>query len=250
MDEKDLMKTLLPEKVVEKAYDDLVSSPAKELGKVATDVVKTFRLLLVPFQIAAAFQDRLERMVARIATRVPEDRRISPPAEIVGPALERLRFLEEKNPLWQMFEELISRAFDKDEIVKVHPAFLSVIGQLARDEAIILHLLRQTNFEVVDVLDYNQPENRFENRRIEKSNLPLDDLFLPDRIDLYYSHLESLSLVAWPVYQQDPIKNESGQQTGLRRHSRMHLTEFGRLFTDACVPNAGFHRHEAADNDG
>jgi len=134
MDEKELAKAILPEKVVEKVYDDLVSNSAKELGKVGTDAVKTMRLFLAPLQIAAAFQDRLERMVVRIANRVPEEQRIAPPAEVVGPALEHMKFLEEENPLWQMFEELIFRSFDKDEIESVHPAFSSIIAQLARDE--------------------------------------------------------------------------------------------------------------------
>lgn len=249
MDENELMKVVLPEKVVEKAYDDLVSSPAKELGKVGTDVVKTLRLLLAPLQIAAAFQDRLARMVARIASRVPEEQRIAPPAEIIGPALEHMKFLEEETPLWQMFEELISRSFDKREVEKVHPAFSSVISQLARDEGIILYQLRNENFEVVDVLDFNRSENRFENRRVEKSNLPLGDLFLPDNLDLYYSHLESLNLVSWPVYKQDPIRDTNGQQTGIRRYSRMHLTDFGRLFTNACLPTAGFCRSEREHSD-
>ena len=240
MDE--LVKAILPEKVVEKMYDDLVSNPAKELGKVGTDAVKTMRLLLAPLQIAAAFQDRLERMVARIANRVPEERHIAPPAEVVGPALEHMKFLEEENPLWQMFEELISRSFDKDEIESVHPAFSNIIAQLARDEGVILYRLKNENFEVVDTLEYNRPENRFENRKIEQSNLPLNDLFLPERLDLYYSHLDSLNLVSWPVGKQDPIRDDSGQQIGIRRFSRMHLTEFGRLFTDVCIPSTGFHR--------
>lgn len=244
MDEKDLVKSLFPEKVVEKAYDDIVSSPAKELGKVGTDVVKAMRLLLAPLQIAAALQDRLERMIARIANRVPEERRIAPPAEVIGPALEHMKFLEEENPLWQMFEELISRSFDKDAIESVHPAFSKVIAQLTRDEGVILDRLIAESFEVVDFLDYNRPENRFENRRIEQNNLPLSDLFLPERLDMYYSHLESLSLVSWPVYKQDPVMDGSGQQIGIRRFSRMHLTEFGRLFTNACIPSAGFHQRE------
>jgi Abortive infection alpha len=198
----------------------------------------------VPLQITAAFQDRVERMVARIANRVPEDRRVAPPAEVIGPALQHMKFLEEGNPLWQMFEELISRSFDKEGIQDVHPAFSNIIAQLARDEGVILYRLREESFEVVDVLDLNRTKNRFENRRIEQSNLPSDDLFLPDRLDLYYSHLESLNLVRWPVHKQDPIKDESGQQTGIRRFSRMHLTDFGRLFADACIPSAGFHQAE------
>jgi hypothetical protein len=35
---------LLPAKVIEKAYDDVASLPAKELGKAAVDLVKTARL--------------------------------------------------------------------------------------------------------------------------------------------------------------------------------------------------------------
>lgn len=44
----------LNSKVVEKAYDDAGSKPAKQVGELAEDVVKTARLALFPFQIAAA----------------------------------------------------------------------------------------------------------------------------------------------------------------------------------------------------
>ena len=218
----------------------MLSNPARELGKIGNDAVKTIRLLLAPLQLAAAFQDRLERLIARIGDRVPEERRLSPPPEVVGPALEHMKYLEEENPLWQMFEELISRSFDKDNIESVHPAFTGVIAQLTRDEGIILCRLKTETFEIVDYLELNSIENRFENRKIEKNNLPLSDLILPDRIDMYYSHLESLNLVAWPVFKQDPVRDSNGTQIGIRRHSRMHLTEFGKLFINACIPSGGF----------
>jgi len=238
--ETDFLKSLLPEKVLDSAYKDMLSSPAQEVGKLATDVVKTARLFLAPFQLAAAFQDRVERMMERISIRVPEERRINPPAEVTGPALEQMRYLDDGNLLWQMFEEVLSCAVDKLEIAKVHPSFSYIISQLSRDEAVILYRLKESNFEVVDVLDLNASEHRFDNRRIEQNNLPTNDLYLPDKLDLYYSHLESLSLVSWPVYKQDPIKDVTGKQTGIRRWSRMHLTDFGRLFADACIPEKGF----------
>ena len=240
MDDQEFLRTLLPERVVEKAYENILSEPAKEIGKLGRDIVKTARLFLAPFQIAAAFQDRFERALERMVKRVPEDRRILPPSEVVGPALEHMKFLEEDSPLWQMFEELLSRSIDKDEIQTIHPSFSHIITQLSRDEAIILYRLKDSTFEVVDKMDLNQSENRFENRQIEQSNLPTQDLYLPEKLDLYYSHLESLSLVLWPVYKQDPIRDPSGKQTGIRRYSRMHLTEFGRLFIDACIPKQGF----------
>jgi len=243
MDEQEFLRSLLPENLVEKTYEDILSEPAKEIGKLGRDVVKTARLFLAPFQVAASFQDQFERALERITNRVPEDRRISPPPEVVGPSLEHMKFLEEDNPLWQMFEELLSRSIDKNEIQTIHPSFSHIITQLSRDEAIILYRLKDFTFEVVDKMDLNQSENRFENRQIEQSNLPTKDLYLPEKLDLYYSHLESLSLVSWPVYKQDPIRDSNGKQTGIRRYSRMHITEFGRLFIDACIPEQGFFRN-------
>jgi hypothetical protein len=230
---------LLPAKVIEKAYDDAASPAAKEVGKAAVDLVKTARLLLAPFQLAAAFQDRFERVVERIRTRVPDERQTPPPAEVVGPALRQMQYLEDNNPLWLMFEELLTRAVDSEAAARVHPSFAHLISQISRDEAVILYRLRDRDFKVVDTLDYNRPLNRFENRKVETSTIPTDDLVHPDQISLYYSHLESLSLVQWPVEKQDPIMNGS-TQVGIRRYSTMRLTDFGRLFVSVCVPEGGF----------
>lgn len=231
---------LLPANVIEKAYDDLASQPAKEGSKIAVDLVKTARLLLAPFQLTAAFQDRFEQAVERIRTKVPEDRRRQAPAEIAGPAIQHMQYLDEDNPLWQMFEELLTRSVDSETISKVHPSFAHLISQLSRDEAMILYRLRTDEFEVTDTLDLNREENRFENRIVEDSSIPNDDFWQPDQIELYYSHLSSLSLVEWPVHKEEPIRDSEGVQTGTRRHSTMCLTEFGNLFVSSCIPEGGF----------
>jgi len=59
---------LLPKETIGKAYDDALSGPAQQLGKFGTDALKTARLILAPLQIAAAFQDRLEKMCERTAS--------------------------------------------------------------------------------------------------------------------------------------------------------------------------------------
>jgi hypothetical protein len=239
---------LVPKKTIGKVYDDALSGPAKEIGKLGTDVVKTARLLLAPLQYGAAYQDRLERACERISKRVPEERRIEPPLEIVGPALDRLQYLRENSELWDMFEEVLTKSVDTEAQANIHPAFSHIISSLSRDEAWMLFRLRDNSFAVVDYLDYNRAENKFTNRVIEKSELPNNELFLPDQMDLFYSHLESLNLVAWPVEKQDPVfVVPNGLQTGLRRHSKVMLTEFGKLFVKACIPTEGFERHAKRD---
>ena len=239
---------LVPKKTIDKLYDDALSGPAKEIGKLGTDVVKTARLLLAPLQYGAAYQDRLERACERISTRVPDERRIEAPLEIVGPTLERLQYVREGSELWDMFEEVLTKSIDSEFQASIHPSFSQIISLLSRDEAWILYRLRDRHFEVIDYLDYERAENKFTNRVIERSELPNDELFLPNQMDLFYSHLKSLNLVTWPVEKQDPIfAVAGGPQTGIRRRSKMTLTEFGKLFVAACIPAKGFEKHAKPD---
>jgi len=237
----DNIDKILSSETVTKIYKDAASKPVKEISKIGVDVVKTARLFLAPFQLAAAFQDRFERFLCeKVIKRVPEQRYVQPPPELVGPAVQHMRYLDYENPLWEMFEELLICSIDKQSLPKAHPAFTHIIAQLSRAEAVILYRLRGEEFHVVDTLEYIQQENRFVNRKIESSDIPTQGLYLPDQLELYYSHLESLNLVTWPVYKQDPILNEQKRQTGLRRFSKMNLTDFGKLFVSACVPEEGF----------
>ncbi|EKZ96481.1 Abi-alpha family protein [Cupriavidus metallidurans] len=224
----------VPEELLVKLYDDLISPSAKEVGGVISDATKTARLLLTaPLQLAAAYQDRFRRMTERIARDVPEAHRVAPPAQLVGPAIEALRFVDDSSPLWEMFEALLKSAMDERTAAKVHPAFGTLVAQLASDEAILLKRLHKSSAKVTDVLDLGS-DNVFRNRRIESLDLPLDSLALPQQLDLYYAHLESLSLARWPVLKQEPLMVD-GRQVGIRRHSEISLTDFGKLFVEACI---------------
>jgi hypothetical protein len=89
-------------------------------------------------------------------------------------------------------------------------------------------------------MDYDRVKNIFSNRKIEKTTVPEDKLLFPNKVNMYYSHLASLSLVMGPVYKSDPIFDDDNLQTGIRHQSKWILTEFGKFFVDACVPEGGF----------
>lgn len=244
MDIIESLGKLVPKETLGKLYDDALSGPAKEVGKLGTDAMKAARLILAPLQYAAAYQDRLERACERISKRVPEERRAEAPPEIVGPVLERMRYVHEGSELWDLYEEVLTKSVDAEAQRTLHPSFAQIISQLSRDEAWILFRLRDRSFVVVDHLDLDQAQNKFVNRVVVSSELPKDELFLPDLTELSYSHLESLNLATWPIEQQTPTFAVAGAaQTGIERRSRMTLTDFGRLFVTACIPADGFERH-------
>ncbi len=241
------MSDLIPEyisriiesEVAKQVYQNGLSSSVTELGKIGTDVVKTVRLFTLPIQALSKLQDKVERVLENACNKVPESNRQSAPPQLVGPVIEKLKYLPEEDELVKMYEELLARSIDSERINEAHPSFIHIISQLSRDEAYLLFELKNKVFEVVDVMDFLSKENRFINRRIEKSNIPEDKFYFKNNIDLYYSHLESLSLVTWPVYKQDPII-ANGIQTGLRRFSKIELTGFGKMFINACIPEKGF----------
>src|SRR5262245_51462250 len=104
------MGKLIPKKTVGKIYDHELSGPCKQIGKLGTDTVKTARLLLAPLQYASAYQDRLEKVCKEISKRVPKERLVEAPLEVVGPALEKMRYVREGTELWDMFEEVLTKS--------------------------------------------------------------------------------------------------------------------------------------------
>jgi hypothetical protein len=201
--------------------------------------VKTARLILAPLQIAASFQDRFELFLNKLDKRVSEDNLIQAPAELTSVCFEKMKYIDSNTPLWIMFEELLINASDKNNISSVHPSFGQIIGQLSPDEGLILYELNKRGFDIVDTVDLNHTTSKFENRKIISSTIPTDKLANSEAMNIYHAHLKSLSLVVWPVTDQEPISS-GGIQTGIKRTSKMELTDFGKLFAKACIPEEGF----------
>lgn len=235
-DSAEIIKTALESKTVEKLYEDAISPSAEQIGKLSKDTIKTIRLLFAPIQVLSALQDRLEIWIDRIRNKVPIERQTEAPPQIVGPIIEILRYMPDDDILTECFLNLIAKSIDKNHKNEAHPAFIRIIEQLSPDEALFLYELHKKELYMVDTMDYDQSRNLFENRKIEKSEVPTDKFAYPEYIDVYYNHLESLGLIIWPVYKQEPI-HSNGVQTGIRRYSKLRLTEFGNLFVSACIPD-------------
>ncbi|MFA4868091.1 MAG: Abi-alpha family protein [Pedobacter sp.] len=240
MPDLEKLANILGADTVKKIYEDGGSQPVQEISKVAVDVIKAFRLFTAPVQLAAAYQDRLTRYLEKVRGNVKEENQIEAPASIAGPVLDRVKYLEDGNYLTDLYLNLLSRAIDKERINEAHPAFVHLIDQLSPDEAYFLFLLKDKEVEIVTYTDYDALADWFSNRRITKSDIPIDRFNFPKNFDMYYSHLESLSLVTWPVYDTKYPTNEENVQIGIEKFTKILLTDFGKLFVNSCIPEKGF----------
>jgi Abortive infection alpha len=223
---------------IKEVYEDGLSPAVQETGSALTDFVKTIRLALAPLQFTAALQDRYVRFLDRSVRQIPEERRILPAAQIVGPILEAIKYEPEDTLISDMYNEVLSRAFDRDRAEDAHPAYALLIKQLSLDEAIILKIiyekyLQDDHYKYQYTDDWDAGTARFSNRKVELDELPRNDLRSPSNLAIYIEHLEKLGLAAVLQFKNQEGLFTAGAQSGTRVFARYQLTAFGLEFMKA-----------------
>jgi hypothetical protein len=229
---------------IKEVYKDGLSPAVQETGSALTDFVKTLRLALAPLQFTAALQDRYVKFLDRSVRQIPEDRRMLPAPQILGHVLEAIKYEPEDTLITDMYNELLSKAFDRQTAEDAHPAYPGLIKQLSLDEAIILKIIYEkyrlnNHYKYQYTDDYDRAANRFFNRKLEIDELPRSDLRNPENLPIYLEHLDKLGLASLLQFKNaEALWAETGTrtQTGSRAFARYQLTEFGLAFMKAVNP--------------
>lgn len=221
---------LADSKLAMRTYDDLLADATKETGTCLVDTVKTFRLFTAPIQLLAVAQDRLAEFCQRVRKRVPEERQQEAAPSIALPVLMDLRFMEDDNPLTELYLTLLTRAIDKERSNEAHPAFVKIIGQMSPDEAVVIYHFRdQTHWLMPMPIEYGVWGGAF----------PILSLAQPTNFHMYAQHLTALNLLTLPTETLE-LQHHSEFDGTLRVSKNedpyLTLTEFGKLFIKACIP--------------
>ncbi len=245
---------VLNTEIAKKTYDDLAANALKEGGGLIVDVIKTVRLLTYfPFRFCSVTFDKIQAGIEDAKSRVPEDRQVGAHPSIAMPVLERIGYEDDDSILREMYVNLLARSIDKERQGEAHPAFARIIEQLSPDEAMIMYTLRKASI----VLRQHQRECNVEPLPpmwillpespdvVRKEPFPYDRLANPKYDVMHFPHLESLSLVE----AFDPITCLYSRRSAryahvalaemdysLSQYDGFVVTEFGRVFTNACVP--------------
>lgn len=217
-------------------YNEAGSPAVKELGKLATDVTKTLRLFTAPFQLAALAQDRFQVWLEQARSRVPLERQVQAPANIAGPALKAMLFMEEDNPLAKMFVNLLSQTIDKDKQGNVHPGFVRILEQISPDEALLLYIIQCRNMSGYNYIlrDVFEAEKLGVPSMVAHTSFSQDGFIYPDKMRMYFEHLESLCLVNCVEGKYGEVKIPDDKPEW-KSYSWYMLSFFGNQFVSVCV---------------
>jgi len=137
-------------------YEDAVQPLAKETGKALGTIGKAVNVALAPISLMVWGYDKisefLENKVSEKLENVPQERITTPPPNVVGPAVEALKFTGHDETLQDLFANLIANSLDSKTVLEAHPSFVDIIKNLSSDEGLILKLFAATQqFPMIDV---------------------------------------------------------------------------------------------------
>ncbi len=171
-----------------KIYDDVFHPIAEQAGITVENAVST--LILNPVNnCLASLQNRAPKIFGRLEKDVPEKDRCQAAPNITLPTLQGLALNADETLLGEMFYTILKSSVDKKMQEFLSPAFPQILGQLTRDECVILLLLEQ-NAQIGIKKSFDIP--------VCGHILEIDEskLNFPKNMPLYTNHLTCLNLAA------------------------------------------------------
>jgi hypothetical protein len=236
MPEVDLTVAVATEVAKQLPVRDALEAPARQTGQLLQDIVKTIQLALAPVQLLGALQDRLRAFIDRSVRAVPEERRISPAPQILGPIIEGIRYEPDGTPIDEMFSALLSTSMDGSRYSQAHPAFASMVRSLSADEAHLLKSIAEKPIEFVSTSAYDRQRNWFDAAAMDYLDPLPTQLTFRGNATVYLEHLRQMGLLDWVnTRKSEPILDADGKQVGLRQPARWQLSPWGCQFAAACL---------------
>ena len=206
--------------------------------------------------ISRELKNRLE---SRLNKTAPENI-IAPRLQIVGPLLDKYKYVHEDENLSEMYINLLASSMDKDTAQKAHPSFVNVISELSPDEARLLKVISRE--EILPKLDLKIKVDSGKGYIHAYSNFTLlgekASLQYPDLTPTYLSNLERLNIINCgsgaiavsysnkenyklleeSVLLKDLLKKYDDQEGQLETSQGViNITDFGKLFISAVINN-------------
>lgn len=247
--------------IVPEVYKDGLQSAVKELGKDLHTVSKLVTMALTPISAMVWSYEKIKEhfipLLEEKLKKTPVENIITPDPSIAVPIIEALRYTGHKEELREMFSNLLATSMDKTIAPTAHPSFVEILKQINSDEAKILNLLHNyTTYPIIKVKSIDKDNVKYNELLTDFSLLPfLSGCDFPYFGPSYLVNINRLGLgiIDYTTYKPvpgsyDPLYNhpevkklersilDNGQRMEIVQGT-FRLTDYGKLFYDACIFN-------------
>ena len=240
-------------------YTDLAQPSVKVVGQALGTVFEFSTSFLLPVKLLNEkfklnFKKRITEYEKKLE-EIPEEKRCEVHPQIGTPIIEKLSYTT-NDEIADLFTTLLANASNIDMVNTAHPSFVTMIERLSPDEARIIKYLKGRNdIQYCDFRGYVKNGAGY-HTLIEHATLIRQevDLTFPQNINAYLANFVSLGVLfdmngTYKIEQSiyDKIKEFYGFKQVEERlvpdlfkkidinKSYYRVTDFGRLFIQACI---------------
>jgi hypothetical protein len=232
-------------KVSEHIYSDALSPSVQRVGG-ALDTL--FKVGLSPVSILDWGFERskawLAKQIEERMAETPDQFHRSPPLQIASPILIAIASNAENEGLRNIFAELLLKAMDSRTVENIHPSFVSVLGQLTPQEALVFVSFGKNASTGSLFIDAPRSMSHFRLPSIEQLfdshcksigiSDPKSQIWLENLLRL---RLLELMTYTDAVYHEADF-NDHGPSVETKDERHLTLTDYGREFLFACTPKS------------
>lgn len=262
--EKEIAKNVLPEvakgsmQLVSQFYQDLAQPTVQTIGKTLNT---TFEFATIPAlamgfateKVKANFAKRLEEYKKKLDKIPKEDRCIIEP-EIGEPIIRNLMNTT-NDQIADLFTTLLANASNVKTLDKAHPKFAQIVQTLTPDEALIIQYLKgKKEICYLDFRGYKENDRGYYDFMSYVTLIPNEvNLAYSKNINSYIANLISFGILidmkgsyitndTWynkieqyyrPILEKQLVPKVYNKIT--TEKSYFQITDFGKLFIDACI---------------
>lgn len=129
-----------------KVYDDGLSKPTKVLGNGLSMCLSFLGAMVSPamyeyIQNAEYKKKEIDRKLSAKYNLIPEDKRVTPRMNIMGPAVELLKYNLNEDHIKDIFINIMSSEMNSEKQNMVLPSYIEVVKQLSKKDALTLKSL-------------------------------------------------------------------------------------------------------------
>lgn len=159
MEDKNLsLKVEIPESL-DKATGNLLNKPSATLGQIVSTALEYwYNTAMLPMQrynmAARAELDKYAKELDDKIKNIPEDRRTESSVNILGPAIDGLKYNLNEEHIKELFTNIIVSDMDITTKNKVLPSYIEIVKQLSKDDALFLKELGEAKKDSFWVIDF------------------------------------------------------------------------------------------------
>ena len=207
---------------VEKYADNVLLETTKVVGEGFADM---FWLIFSPLKFSRIrVEHNIKKFVKKLdyeIKKIPDEKIVEPPLNVVGPALEASRFYIDDDFVSSMFAKLIASSMNESTQSTAHPAFVEIIKQLSPFDAQTLKYLYENSnsFGVVqlDIISKNNNTKLTSSSTIARNVFPFPDLSLNNSF-AYYAAVDNLIRLRIIEIHYDKFYQDSNRYRIISQH--------------------------------